>query len=72
MQPYRKCLSQSEARVAIFVDGSIRKNTNFVEDLEYLLPVDFRQNSFYSFWEEVGNMKINDDVWTDGRQHIWC
>ena len=39
---YRK----SEATAVIFINGSCRKNRNLVEDVEYLLPVKFRQNPF--------------------------
>ena len=42
----RKCLSQSKGGVAILFFRSARKNTNLVEDVEILLPVnfvDFRQ-----------------------------
>ena len=37
----RKCLSQSEARVAIFCFLDRPQNTNLVEDVEILLPVKF-------------------------------
>ena len=47
----RKCLSQSKARAAIFFVFPISpKNTNFVEDVEILLPVKFHcRNSVQRF-----------------------
>ena len=54
----RKCLSQSAARLAIlFFLGS--KNTNFVEDVEILLPVKFRWIPFSGFRGEVENVSAN-------------
>ena len=42
-----KCVSKSEARAAIYVDGSTRKKrTNLVEDVEDLLLDKSRQNPF--------------------------
>ena len=49
----RKCLSQSEARVAILFFRSAQKNTNLVEDVEILLPVKFRRIPFSGFRGEV-------------------
>ena len=54
----RKCLSQSEARVAILFFRSAR-NTNLVEDVEILLPVKFRWIQFSGFSEEVDNVSAN-------------
>ena len=49
-QRSRKCLSQSEAGVAILVFPSNRpKHTKLGKDVEILLPVKFRQNSVHRF-----------------------
>ena len=53
----RKCLSQSEARAAILFFRSVRKNTNSVEDVEFLLPVKFRWILFSGVRGEVKNVK---------------
>ena len=53
----KKCVSQSEARAAIFNDRSTQENTELVEDPGYLLHVKFRQNPFSGFREEVENVK---------------
>ena len=45
-----KCLRKSET---IFVDRSAEKNTNLVEDTEYLLPVECCQNPFRGENENV-------------------
>ena len=56
----RKCLSQSEARAAILFFFSIGpKNTNFVEDIEILLPVKYRWIQFSGFRGEVENVSAN-------------
>ena len=53
----RKCLSQSEARAAIVYFGS--KNTNLVEDVEILLPVNFRWISLVGDRGEIENVSTN-------------
>ena len=53
----RKCLSKSEARVAILFFGP--KNTNLVEDVEILLPIKFRWVRFSGFRGEVENVSAN-------------
>ena len=55
----RKCLSQSEARAAILFFPIGPKNTNFIEDVEILLPVKFRWIPFSGFREEVENVSAN-------------
>ena len=55
----RKCLSQSEARVAILFFRPGPKNTNLVEDFEILLPVKFRWIPFSGFRGEVKNVSAN-------------
>ena len=55
----RKCLSQSEARVAILFFRSVWKNTNLVEEVEILLPVNFQWIPFSGFREEVENVSDN-------------
>ena len=55
----RKCLSQSEAWVAIFFFRSAWKNTNLVEDIKILLPVKFRWIPFSGFRGEVRNVSAN-------------
>ena len=58
----------------IFLIGP--KNTNFVEDIEILLPVKFRRIPFSGFREEVENVKVygrrrmTTDGWTDGRRTV--
>ena len=47
-----KCLSQSEAKVAILVYKSAQKSTNIVMNFEFLLPDKLRQISFNSFREK--------------------
>ena len=42
------------------------KNTNFVEDVEFLLPVKFQQILYSSFREEVKNVSANHNL-TNGR-----
>ena len=49
----RKCLSQSEAGVAIFVFRPARQNTNLVKHIEILLPVKVRRIPFSGFRDEV-------------------
>ena len=58
-QRSRKCLSQSEARVAILFFPIGPKNTNFVEDVENLLLVKFRSIPFSGFRGEVENVSAN-------------
>ena len=55
----RKCLSQSEARGGhlVFLIGP--KNTNLVENVEILLPVNFRWIPFSGFRGEVENDSAN-------------
>ena len=57
----RKCLRQSEARVAIlfFFFSFGPKNTNLVEDIEILLLVKFPWIPFSGFREEVENVSAN-------------
>ena len=55
----RKCLSQSEARVAILFFPIGPKNTNLVEDVKILLPVKFRWIPFSGFRGEVENVSTN-------------
>ena len=56
----RKCLSQSEARVAILFFLSARKTQNLVEDVEILLPKSkFRSIPFSGFRGEVENVSAN-------------
>ena len=56
----RKCLSKSQARAAIlFFLRSAPKNTNFVEDIEILLPNKFRWNLFSGFRGEFENGSAN-------------
>ena len=55
----RKCLSQSEARAAIFVFPIGPKNTNLVEGFEIFLPVKFRWILFSGFRGEVENVSAN-------------
>ena len=55
----RKCLSQSEARAAILFFRSALKNTDLVEDVEILLPVEFRCILYSSFRGEVENVSAN-------------
>ena len=45
----RKCLSQSEAGVTIMFFPIGSKNTNMVDDVEFLLPVKFQQIPFSGF-----------------------
>ena len=54
----RKCLSQSEAGMQSFMGP---KNTNFVEDIEYmyLLLVKFRQIPFSGCRSEIENVSAN-------------
>ena len=47
----RKCLSQSEVEAAIFSVPISPKNFNFVEDIEFCLPVKFCQIPFCCFRE---------------------
>ena len=54
----RKCLSQSEAKVAIFFPIS-QTNTKLVEDIEILLPVKFRWIPFSGFREDVEDVSAN-------------
>ena len=54
----RKCLSQSEARAAIFFPIG-PKNTKLVEDIKILLPVKFRWILFSGFRGEVENVSAN-------------
>ena len=50
-----KCLSQSEAKAALLLFRSARKNTNLVEDVEILLPIKFRSfNSVPQFQRRSG------------------
>ena len=55
----RKCLSQSEDRAAILVFSFNlpKKPTNFLEDVEILLPVKFCWIPISGFREEVDNVK---------------
>ena len=53
----RKCLSQSEARAAIFFFPIGPKNTNLVEFVEFFLPVKFRLILFSGVIGEVENVK---------------
>ena len=55
----RKCLSQSEARVAILFFRSAKKNTSLVEDIKILLLVKFRWILFSGFRGEVENVSVN-------------
>ena len=55
----RKCLSQSEPRVAILFFPIGPKNTNLVEDVEISLPVKFRWIPFKDFRGEVENVSAN-------------
>ena len=56
----RKCLSQSEAGVAILVFPSNRpKNTKLGKNVEILFPVKFRQIPFMGFREKVKNVSAN-------------
>ena len=55
----RKCLSKSEARVAILFFRSARKTTNLIEDIEFLLSDKFHQFSFNGFIVEVKNVSAN-------------
>ena len=55
----RKCLSQSEARAAILCFRWVPKNTNWVEDVEILLPVMFHWIPFSGFRGEVVNVWAN-------------
>ena len=61
----RKCLSQSEARVAILFFPISPKNTNLVEEVEIYLPVKFRQIPFGGFRGEV--RKCEKLTTTDGQ-----
>ena len=54
-----KCLSQSEARVAILFFPLTRKNTNLVKDVKILLPVKFCWILFSCFRGEVENVSAN-------------
>ena len=59
----RKCLSQSEARAAIFSNRP--KNTNLVEDVEILIPVKFcwiPNFEFSGFRGEVENVSANQSL----------
>ena len=47
-----KMSQQIEASILVFL-----KNTNLVEDVEFLLPVKFRQIPFSGFRGEVENVK---------------
>ena len=55
----KKCLSQSEARVAILFFLIGLKNTNLVEDVAILLPVKFNWIPFSSFRGELENLSAN-------------
>ena len=55
----RKCLRKSEARSAILFFFIGPKNTNFVEDVEILLPTTCRWIWFSGFWGEVENVSAN-------------
>ena len=55
---FRKCLAQSETRVAILFVRSTRK-THLVEDVKTLLPVMFRWIPCCGFREEVVNVSAN-------------
>ena len=55
----RKCLSQSEARVAILFCPIGPKNTNLVEDVEILLPVKCHWILFSGFRGKVENVSAN-------------
>ena len=55
----RKCLSQSDVRAATLFFPIGPKNTNFVEDVEILLPVKFRWIPFSGFRWEVENVSAN-------------
>ena len=46
------------------------KNTNLVEDVEFLLPVKFRWILFSGFRGEVENVKVNDGRTTDDGQRM--
>ena len=52
-----KCFCQSGARTAILVFQSTRKNTRVVEDLDFLLPIDFRSAASEENFRENQNMK---------------
>ena len=53
-------MSQSiRSRAAIFVFRSAQKNTNLVEDIEFLLIVKFRWNLFSGFRGKVENVSAN-------------
>ena len=45
-------LNQLETRAAILIFKSVRKNTNLVQDVEYLFPVKFAQIPFSGTWEK--------------------
>ena len=47
-----------------------KKNANLVGDIEYLLPVKFRQNLSGSFWEEVEYMKSGRQMDDENRMII--
>ena len=55
----KKCLSQSEVRVAILFFPINPKNTNLVEDIEILLPVKFSWIPFSGFRGKVENVSAN-------------
>ena len=63
LQRSRKCLSQSEARVAILFFPIGSKNTNLVEGFEILLPIKFRWIWFSGFRGEVENVSANQRPW---------
>ena len=55
----RKCLSQSKAGVTIMFFSIGSKNTNMVDDVEFLLPVKFQQIPFSGFREKDENVPVN-------------
>ena len=70
----RKCLSQSEASAAILIFRTARKNTNFVEDIEILLPAithakvgQMRQKSklYYIYTKTNFYTKFQVNIWKD-------
>ena len=42
------------------------KNTRVVEDLDFLLPIDFRSAASEENFRENQNMKVHDERTTDG------
>ena len=55
----QKCLSQPETNLAILFFSISPKNTNLVEEVEILLPIQFRGILFSGFREEVENVSAN-------------